>query len=111
MKPSITTNSQSNDYSFKEMQEVLKQYFSHIQLTYRVKSLGIFGSFVREEATENSDLDILVEFEEEPKFRQYMDLKFFLEDLFKRPVDLVIKADIKPQIREQILQEVVYINE
>jgi predicted nucleotidyltransferase len=62
MKPSITTNTQSNDYSFKQMQEVLKQYFSQIQLTYRVKSLGIFGSFVREEATESSDLDILVEF-------------------------------------------------
>ncbi|MGK7959384.1 nucleotidyltransferase family protein [Crocosphaera sp.] len=110
MKPPITTNAQSNNYSFKQMYEVLKQYLSQIKLTYSVKSLGIFGSFVREEATENSDLDILVEFEGEPTFRKYMDLKFFLEDLFERQVDLVIETDIKPQIREQILEEVVYVS-
>lgn len=110
MNSPITTSAQSNDYSFKPMHEVLKQYLSLIQSTYSVKSLGVFGSFVREEATESSDLDILVEFEGAPTFRKYMDLKFFLEDLFGRKVDLVIQADIKPQIREQILKEVVYVS-
>lgn len=110
MKSPITPNTQLNHYKFKHIREVLKQHFSQVQLTYGVKSLGVFGSFVREEATERSDLDILVEFEGAPTFRKYMDLKFFLEDLFGRKVDLVIQADIKPQIREQILEEVVYVS-
>jgi len=92
------------------MHEMLKQHLPQVQLTYGVKSLGVFGSFVREEATESSDLDVLVEFEGAPTFRKYMELKFFLEDLFGRKVDLVIPADIKPQIREKILEEVVYVS-
>ena len=110
MKPTIITNVQLNDCSFKDLHEVLKQYFPQVKLSYGVKSLGVFGSFVREEATEHSDLDILVEFEGKPTFRKYMDLKFFLEDLFSRRVDLVIQSDIKPQLREQILSEVVYVS-
>jgi len=94
---------------FKDIQGALRQYFPQVQLTYGVKSLGVFGSFVREEATEHSDLDILVEFEGAPTFRNYMGLKFFLEDLFERRVDLVIQADLKPRIRERILGEVVYV--
>jgi uncharacterized protein len=96
--------------SFKDICEVLQQYLAQVQLTYGVKSLGVFGSFVRDEATDRSDLDILVEFEGAPTFRQYMDLKFFLEDLLHRRVDLVIQGDLKPQIREQILNEVVYVS-
>ncbi|MCW6037580.1 nucleotidyltransferase family protein [Spirulina subsalsa FACHB-351] len=106
----MTTNIQSNDCNLVNICSVLKQNLRQIKLRYGVKSLGVFGSFVREEATEHSDLDILVEFEDVPTFRKYMDLKFFLEDLFSRRVDLVIQSDIKPQIREQILREVVYVS-
>lgn len=110
MTPSIMSNSQFYNCSFKDIQEVLKQHLPQLKLAYGVKAMGIFGSFVREEATESSDIDILVEFEGAPTFRKYMDLKFFLEDFFERKVDLVIQADIKPQIREQILNEVVYVS-
>lgn len=110
MKPDMTINAQLHNCSFKDMHELLTQHLPQVQLTYGIKSLGVFGSFVREEATESSDLDVLVEFEEAPTFRKYMDLKFFLEDLFGRKVDLVIPADIKPQIREQILKEVIYVS-
>ncbi|MGK7958592.1 MAG: nucleotidyltransferase family protein, partial [Crocosphaera sp.] len=72
--------------------------------------LGVFGSFVRGEATDNSDLDLLVEFQGDVTFDNYMDLKFLLEDLFERKIDLVIKEDIKPQIRERILEETVYVS-
>lgn len=110
MKPPMTTNVQLSNYNFKDIREVLKQHFPQVQLTYGVKSLGVFGSFVREEATKHSDLDILVEFEGAPTFRTFMGLKFFLEDLFELQVDLVIQTDIKPQIREQILNEVFYVS-
>ncbi|QGZ92839.1 nucleotidyltransferase family protein [Microcystis aeruginosa] len=87
-----------------------KPYLESLKLKYQVKSLGVFGSFVRGEATANSDLDLLVEFKGDVTFDNYMDLKFLLEDLFKRKIDLVIKEDIKPQIRERILEETVYVS-
>ena len=96
--------------TFEEIYRTLQQHFNKLQKQYSVKTLGVFGSYVRGEATKNSDLDVLVEFDGELTFRNYMDLKFFLEDLFKRKVDLVIKEDIKPKIREQILGETVYVS-
>lgn len=72
-----------------------------------VKKLGIFGSYARNMATAKSDLDFVVEFERK-SFDAYMDLKFFLEDLFHRRVDLVIKDAIKSRLRRNILHEVRY---
>jgi predicted nucleotidyltransferase len=76
---------------------------------FGIKKIGIFGSFVRSLETKMSDIDILVEFyPEEKKFDNYMELKFYLEGLFHRKVDLVIKEAIKPQLKPIILEEVVY---
>jgi predicted nucleotidyltransferase len=74
-----------------------------------VQSLALFGSVARDKATEDSDLDFLVEFEAEITFDLYMDLKFFLEDLFDKKVDLVIKNDLKPQIRENVITQAIYV--
>lgn len=71
-----------------------------------VRQLQLFGSVVREEANSASDLDVLVELEENT-FASYMDVKFFLEDLFESPVDLVLLDNIKPPLRKGILQEAV----
>lgn len=77
---------------------------------FGVRKIGLFGSFVRDEAREESDIDILVEFVEGGRsFDTYMDLKFFLEDLFKRKVDLVDRDTIKPALRPYILQSVRYV--
>jgi len=75
-----------------------------------VKSLALFGSAARNEATPESDLDFLVEFKLEITFDLYMDLKFFLEDLFNKRVDLVIKQDLKPQIREVVINQAIYVS-
>ena len=76
---------------------------------YGARRLGLFGSQARGEATGKSDLDFLVEFEPGAKtFDNYMDLKAFLEDLFDRPVDLVVSDVIKPRLRDAILRETVY---
>lgn len=74
---------------------------------FGVRRLGIFGSYARDEQTEASDMDFVVEFDR-ATFDNYFDLKFFLEDLFGRKVDLVIKDTIKPRIRSSILEETVY---
>ena len=72
-----------------------------------VRKLGIFGSWARGESNESSDMDFLVELEQET-FRSYMDIKIFLEDLFETEVDLVLIDAIKPRLRDIILQETVY---
>ncbi|MGL6343557.1 MAG: nucleotidyltransferase family protein, partial [Waterburya sp.] len=67
------------------------------------------GSVAGDRATVDSDLDFLVEFEGETTFDRYMDLKFFLEDLFDVPVDLVTKRSLKKEISHKILQEAIYV--
>jgi len=77
--------------------------------SYGIKSLGIFGSFTKPKQAQKSDIDILVEFEKGKKtFDNYMELKFFLEKIFNKKVDLVIKESLKPKIKSEILKEVVY---
>jgi len=76
---------------------------------YGIRRIGVFGSFVRSSQNEKSDIDVLVEFYPDKKsFDNYMELKFFLEKLLHRKVDLVIKDAIKPRIRPYILNEVLY---
>ena len=74
---------------------------------YEVRSLSLFGSRASSTATEQSDLDFVVEFETK-SFDAYMNLKAFLEQLFDAQVDLVLKDTIKPQLRERILSEALH---
>jgi hypothetical protein len=77
--------------------------------SFGARRLGLFGSQARGEASPDSDLDFLVEFEPGAKtFDNYMDLKEFLEDLFGRKVDLVVSEVLKPRLREGVLRETVY---
>ena len=75
--------------------------------SFGVRSLSLFGSSARGEDTPESDLDFVVEFEKKT-FDSYMDLKLFLEELFDRPVDLVLADGIKPRFREAILREAIH---
>ncbi len=72
-----------------------------------VRRLGLFGSAARNEATETSDLDFLVELDRKT-FDSYMDVKEFLENQFSRRIDLVIAENVKPHLRERILREAIY---
>ncbi len=74
-----------------------------------VKSLALFGSVVRGEARPESDVDLLVEFADIATFDRYMELKFFLEALLSRPVDLVTRKGLKPRLQPHIEREAVYV--
>jgi predicted nucleotidyltransferase len=71
-----------------------------------VRELALFGSYARNEAAPDSDIDFLVEFSQS-SFDRYMDLKELLEELLARKVDLVMKSAIKTRLREGILREAV----
>ena len=73
--------------------DILRSHEQEIKERFCVKRIGLFGSFVRGDETETSDIDILVEFED-PTFRNLMNLAFFLEDLFGRRVDLLTPEGI-----------------
>jgi len=76
---------------------------------YGVKRIGLFGSFLTNKQKSDSDIDILVEFKKgEKTFDNYMDLKFYLENLFKHDVDLVVKEALKVQLKSNILRSVKY---
>ena len=94
---------------FEEIKGTLKKRSDDLKQKFGVRELGVFGSYVRGEQEEKSDIDILVEFEEGYKtFDNYMDLKFYLEELLGLRVDLVSKTALKPRLRPYILKEVVY---
>jgi predicted nucleotidyltransferase len=75
-----------------------------------VKSLAIFGSVARGDASVGSDVDILVEFKGPATFDQYMKLKIFLEELLGCPVDLLTRKGIRPELAPSIEQEAVYVS-
>ena len=88
---------------------LLRQHEPEIRHRFGVATIGIFGSFARGEEQKTSDVDVLITFRRGKKnFDNYMGCKFYLEDLFGRQVDLVIKGTIKKQLRPYILGEVVY---
>ncbi len=76
---------------------------------FKVKSLSLFGSAARDKMRRNSDVDFVVEFKGPTTFDRYMDLKFFLEDLLGRPVDLVTRKGIRPEIAPYIERELLHV--
>lgn len=93
-----------------EALEILSRHLEEIRQRYDVDSLALFGSVVRGQADAESDLDILVEYAKTPGLFGFLDLKEYLETLFKRPVDLVTVNALKKQLREKILAEAVRVH-
>ena len=95
----------------QDIQLLLKQNLDAIR-NFGVKQIGIFGSYLRNQQKEISDLDILVEFEKGKKsFKAFITLLYYLEDLTNKKIDLVTKESLSPYIGPHILKEVVFIEE
>lgn len=97
--------------SLDDIKQDLEPYKSILQETYHVSRFGLFGSYVRGEQTEESDIDVLVEFE--PGFRfgllTFCELENYLSEILGLKVDLVMRDGLKPRISERILNEVIYL--
>jgi len=87
----------------------LRQDLPRFHREYAVRSLGLFGSYIRDQQNKNSDLDILVDFVEVPGMFRFLDLERDLSHLLGVRVDLVQKRALKAAIGERILKEVVTI--
>ena len=87
--------------------ELLNQHRDEVQRRFGTKRLALFGSAARDELRDDSDVDILVEFSGPATFDGYMDLKFFLEELLGRSVDLVTKDAVKPRMRPIIERDLI----
>src|SRR5688572_25773669 len=95
--------------SKKDVVTVIQRHQDKIK-AFVVKKLDLFGSFVRDERNPESDIDLLVEFEEGQKtFDNFMRLSFLLEELLKWPVELVTVESVSPYLRPYIAQEVEYV--
>ncbi|WP_456366922.1 nucleotidyltransferase family protein [Thermococcus sp.] len=95
--------------TLRDVQKVLQDHKEELRKKYGVKRIGVFGSYSRGEQREDSDVDVLVEFERPVGFIEFIRLQEYLENLLGIKVDLVTKGALKKRIKERILREVKYV--
>ncbi|MBN1866662.1 nucleotidyltransferase family protein [Candidatus Sumerlaeota bacterium] len=93
-------------HDLKTIETILRERRDEIARDYGVAEIGVFGSLVRGEATEDSDIDILVEFDRSIGFFRFLELEERLSEYLGAKVDLVTRAALKPHIGRRILDEV-----
>jgi predicted nucleotidyltransferase len=91
----------------RRIRRTLERHLTTLQEKYHVESLGIFGSYVRQEEDAGSDVDVLVAFSEPPSLLEFVALENHLSDLLGVEVDLVMRDALKPHLGRRILEEVV----
>ena len=95
--------------SKEQLLDVLTKDIDRLRTKYKVNFLGLFGSYSRGEQNASSDVDVLVDFEESPNFFEFMDIAEELEELIRKPVDLVSKNSLRGNRGKIILEEVIEI--
>ena len=86
---------------------VLRQSMPELEQRYKIKTLGVFGSYIHGVQHKRSDLDLLVEFYEPPSLFKFIEIEHYLSDLLGVKVDLVMKDSLKPAIGKRVLSEVI----
>ena len=95
--------------SLEEIKQVLKENLELLSEKYNVETIGVFGSCVRGEQKDKSDVDILVEFKKPIGLFKFLELEEYLSHIIERKVDLVSKKALKPRIGKCILEETVFL--
>lgn len=88
--------------------KALKDNKVDLATRYHLTSIGIFGSFTREDFHDDSDIDILIEYDQ-PIGIEFIDLAEELEKILNRKVDLVSRNGIKPKYFEEIQKDLIYV--
>lgn len=92
----------------EEILTTLKRIKRELKMGYRVKNIGLFGSYVSNNQTAASDIDFLVEFEDDADFLHFVGLSRYLEEIFNTKVDVISKPSLKEELKQNILREVIY---
>lgn len=95
------------DRQVERLVRILRERMPDLKDRYKVTSLGLFGSYVRQAQRKKSDLDLLVEFQEAPSLLTFLRLEHDLSDLLGVKVDLVMKDALRPTIARRVLSELV----
>ncbi len=95
--------------TLEEIRATLSKHKEELIQKYNIKEIGIFGSFVKGEQKNKSDIDILVEFNELPDIFLLIDLEDYLRKLLHKKVDLVRKEAIRPELKDVVSKEAIYI--
>lgn len=88
---------------------LLRQHSPVLAQRFGVTSLALYGYFARDQATEGSDVDILVRFEPRPDWKRYFGVQFYLEDLLGRRVDLAMDGELRPEILPYVERDLTYV--
>lgn len=99
----------SDSPALEQIMAILRRHWPSLATEYHVRSMGVFGSYVRHEEKPGSDIDLLISFEEAPSLLKFIELENRLSDLLGGKVDLVMKEALKPNIARRVLPEVVQI--
>jgi len=94
--------------SKEEILKTIKKELPSLKKKFKVRSIGLFGSYAREEQTTVSDIDMLVEFEVPVGFFKFIELENYLSEKLGAKVDLVTPDALKPLIKPHIMEEAVY---
>jgi len=95
--------------SLDEIRDILSRHRDELREKYKITEIGIFGSYMRGEQRKRSDIDILVEIGEPVSLLRFVGIENYLSDLLKTKVDLIPKESIRPELKERILKEVVFL--
>ena len=90
----------------EEILEILHNLKENLKIKYKIKEIGVFGSVMRGEQKDTSDIDILVEFEDDADLLDLVGIAQFLEEKLQQKVDVVSKRALREEIKETVLQEV-----
>jgi uncharacterized protein len=95
--------------SLDEIKDILNKHREELRQKYSITEMGIFGSYVRGEQKKRSDVDILVEIGKPVSLLTFVGIENYLAKILKTKVDLIPKDSIRPELKERILKEVVYL--
>ena len=93
----------------EEVLKLLSQHKPELVRRFGITDLALFGSIARDEATDTSDVDVMVEFEGRSTAKRYFGVQFYLEDLLKRPVDLVQKEVVRSELKLYVERDLIHV--
>ena len=92
-----------------EVLTLLREHKAVLEQRFGIVDLALFGSVARDRARADSDVDVLVRFDEQPDWKRYFDAQFYIEDLLGRPVDMATATELRAEFRPYVDREKIHV--